>query len=216
MLELAALKYLPVLATALATTVELSAYVVVLGLVLGVLLAALGHLGGRAVSGAIVAAGYVVRGVPLLVFVFAVYFAIPHSFDYDTKIVSAVVAMAVYKAAFVHEIFRGAIASVPRGLHDAAQALGMAPGLALRRMVLPVALRMAVAPLVNRTVMSIKGTSLASAIGVWELSLAGREIIQRDLQPFQVLGMIALAYFVLCYAVAWVGNLVERRVSYEH
>src|SRR5690606_10159902 len=125
MLEIAAFKYLPVLGTALSTTVELSAYVVTLGLVLGLLLAGLGHLGGRFISAVIIACGYVIRGVPLLVFVFAVYFAVPHSFDYDTKMVSAVIAMSIYMAAFVHEIFRGAIAGVPRGLHDAARAIGM-------------------------------------------------------------------------------------------
>ena len=111
--EIAALKYLPVLVAALATTAKLSAMVVACGLALGVTLTAAAHLGGRAVAFAIGAVGYVVRGMPLLVFVFGVYFALPPSFTFDTKMLAAVVAMSVYMAAFVFEIFRGAIAGVP-------------------------------------------------------------------------------------------------------
>jgi polar amino acid transport system permease protein len=119
-------------------------------------------------------------------------------------------------AAFVSEIVRGAVAAIPRSATDAARSLGMPPALALRRVVLPLAARAALPPLVNRAVMAIKSTSLASAVGLWELSLAGREIIQRDLAPFQVFGLIALLYFCLCMLVARAGRRLEARFAYEH
>jgi len=210
------LRYLPILLQAAVVTVELSVVVVVLGTALGTVLAVLARLLGRPGGMVLAVYVYVLRGVPLLVLVFGAYFCLPVLVADVSKTTAVVLAMTLYMAAFVAEITRGAMAGIPRGLTDAARSLGMPPMLALRRVVLPLAARSAVPPLVNRTVMTIKGTSLASVIGLWELSLAGREIIQRDLVPFQVFGLIALIYFLLCVSVARLGARLERRFAYEH
>lgn len=215
MSHLALVRYLPVLLQAAVVTVYLSALVVVTGIALGTVLGLLARW-SRALRLVISVFVYVMRGVPLLVHVLAAYFCLPVLIGDVSKVTAVTVAMSLYMAAFVSEIVRGAIESIPRSATDAARSLGMPPALALRRVVLPLAARSALPPLVNRSVMTIKGTSLASAVGLWELSLAGREIIQRDLAPFQVFGLIALIYFCLCMLVASAGRRLEARFAYEH
>ncbi len=215
MSDSALVRYLPILLQATVVTIYLSAMVVTGGTVLGVVLALLARW-ARPVGFLVDVFVYVMRGVPLLVHVFAAYFCLPMLLTDVSKVTAVTLAMSLYMAAFVAEIVRGAIDGIPRTSSDAARSLGMPPALAMRRVVLPLAARAAMPPLVNRTVMTIKGTSLASAVGLWELSLAGREIIQRDLAPFQVFGLIAALYFCLCTLVAHAGRWLEARFAYEH
>jgi polar amino acid transport system permease protein len=213
--HLAFVRYLPVLLQAAVVTIYLSAMVIVGGTVLGAVLGLLARW-SRAVRLAVEMFVYVMRGVPLLVHVFAAYFCLPLVIADISRVTAVALAMSLYMAAFVSEIVRGAIDGVPHSAVDAARSLGMPPSLAMRRVILPLAVRLAVPPLVNRTVMTIKGTSLASAVGLWELSLAGREIIQRDLAPFQVFGLVAAIYFCLCSLIAHAGRRLEAKFAYEH
>jgi polar amino acid transport system permease protein len=84
----------------------------------------------------------------------------------------------------------------------------------MRIVVVPQALRLAGPPFVNTCIMLVKSTSLVSVIGLWELTLAGREVVERTLAPFQVFGGIAAIYFVMCYGLALCGRMLERRVPH--
>jgi hypothetical protein len=105
---------------------------------------------------------------------------------------------------------------VPQAQWDAARSLGMTRGLMLRIVVLPQALRLAAPPYVSLCVSLVKATSLVSIVGLWELTLASREVVERTLAPFQIFIGAAAIYFSICCALAIYGRHLERRVLLGH
>lgn len=159
---------------------------------------------------------YVMRGVPLLVLLFAMYYALPYTGIDLSPRVGGIVVLSTYFSAFMAEIFRGAILAVPKGQWDAARALGMYGRRLLVDVVGPQAVRLAGPSYVNTMIMLVKGTSLVSIIGLWDVTLAGRQIVERTLAAFQIFGAVALIYFVICYSLALCGRYLEKRYSYVH
>jgi ABC-type amino acid transport system permease subunit len=88
--------------------------------------------------------------------------------------------------------------------------------LMLQIVIFPQAFRVAAPPFVNTCMMLIKSTSLVSIIGLWELTTAGREAVERTVAPFQIFAGVALIYFCLCYALARYARHLERRMQYVH
>jgi polar amino acid transport system permease protein len=82
--------------------------------------------------------------------------------------------------------------------------------------IIPQALRVAGPPYINTCIMLVKGTSLVSIIGIWELTLAGRQIVERTLAAFQIFGGVAAIYFVICFTLSSYGRYLERRLGYAH
>jgi polar amino acid transport system permease protein len=159
---------------------------------------------------------YIVRGVPLLVLLFAMYYALPYAGVQVEPVVGGIVVIGAYFGAFMTEVFRGAVLAVPKGQWEAGRAIGMrTPGI-LRDVVLVQALRVAGAPYINTTIMVVKGTSLVAVIGLADVTFVGRQIVERTLAPFEVFGAVALVYFVICYALSRLGRHVEKRASYVH
>lgn len=157
---------------------------------------------------------YIMRGVPLLVLLFAVYYVLPYVGVDISPVAGGILVVGLYFSAFMAEVFRGAILSVPRGQWDAARALGMYGRRSLLIVVVPQALRLAGPPYVNTLIMLVKGTSLVSIIGIWELTLAGRQIVERTLAAFQIFGGVAFIYFVICFSLSSFARYLERRVRY--
>jgi polar amino acid transport system permease protein len=205
---------LPYLLQAAVNTVWMSLISVTLGTILGVAAGILSVLAPRVVRGLITAYVFVFRGVPVLVLMFLAYFALP-AFGLRINVFVAVGgALVLYTGAFVAEITRGAILAIPRGQVDAAKSLGMRWGLIMRQIILPQALRMSVPPLLNNSVIMVKATSYASIVGVWELTYAAREVVERSLAAFQVfLGVMAI-YFVICYPLSVLARRLEKRFAF--
>ncbi len=82
--------------------------------------------------------------------------------------------------------------------------------------VVPQALRLMGPPFLNTCVMLVKGTSIVSVIGLWELTLAGRQVVERTLAPFQIFGGVALIYFVICYSLSLCSQAMERQLPHVH
>ena len=122
--------------------------------------------------------------------------------------------MSLYFGAFMSEVFRAALASVPRGQWDAGRALGMHGRWLMGIVIVPQALRLAGPPFINTCIQLVKGTSLVSVIGLTELTLAGREVVERTLAPFQVFGGVALIYLVICYSLSLCGKALETRLPH--
>ena len=159
---------------------------------------------------------YVMRGVPLLVLLFGMYYILPYAgLDLD-PLSGGILVLALYFSAFMSDVFRGAVQAVPAGQWDAARALGMYGRRTVLTVIVPQALRLAGPPYVNTCIMLVKGTSLVSIIGLWELTLAGRQIVERTLAAFQIFAGVAVLYFVICFALSCYGRYLERRVSYVH
>lgn len=163
-------------------------------------------------------AGYVqlFQGTPLLMQLFLAYFGFA-LFGFDTSAwTAAAVALTLYTSAFLAEISRGCVESVPRGQWEAARSLAMNFGEQLRHVVLPQALRIAVPPTVGFLVQVVKGTALASVIGFVELTKAGTMITNATFKPFLVYGCVALLYFALCFPVSLYARRLERQLHAAH
>jgi polar amino acid transport system permease protein len=182
------------------------------GLVLLVARLAPSPLARRAVSAYV----QLFQGTPLLMQLFLAYFGIA-LFGIDTSPwVAAALALTLYTSAFLAEIWRGCVEAVPKGQWEAAQSLAMNFGEQLRHVVLPQALRIAVAPTVGFLVQVVKGTALASVIGFVELTKAGTMITNATFKPFVVYSCVALFYFVLCYPISVYARGLERKLNAAH
>jgi polar amino acid transport system permease protein len=205
---------LPFLLRGAVITLELSVVCVVLASAIGVVAALARSHGGLAARGIALIYLYLMRGTPLLVMVFAAYYLLPYiGIDVDPATGGALV-VSLYYGAFMSEVFRAALESVPRGQWDAGRALGMHGYWLVGIVIVPQALRLSGPPFINTCIMLVKGTSLVSVIGLAELTLSGREVVERTLAPFQVFGGVALIYFVICYSLSLCGKALEARLPH--
>ncbi|WP_208509672.1 amino acid ABC transporter permease [Variovorax paradoxus] len=196
---------------ALRWTVVLSLIAFVGGGIVGALLLFLRVRGGRAVGKAVGLYVQLFQGTPLLMQLFLAYFGIA-LFGIDVSAwTAASVALTLYTSAFLTEIWRGCVASIPKGQWEASGSLALSFGEQLRHVILPQAVRIAIAPTVGFLVQVIKGTALASVIGFVELTKAGSMISNATFQPFVVFSCVALLYFVLCFPVSLYAKTLERK-----
>lgn len=153
----------------------------------------------------------VFQGTPLLMQLFLAYFGMALLGVPTSAWTAASVALTLYTAAFLVEIWRGCVEAVPRGQWEAARSLALNFGEQLRHVVLPQAFRIAIPPTVGFLVQVIKGTALASVIGFIELTKAGTMITNATFRPFLVYGCVALLYFALCFPISLWARQLERR-----
>ncbi len=158
---------------------------------------------------------YMVRGVPLLMVIFWVYFLVPVLTGYPvTGFVTMLCALVVYDSAYLGEIIRAGIEGLPRGQTEASRALGLSYLKTMRAIILPQALYNVVPSMITQFVSTIKETSLGYLINVQEISFAADQINNRLLtKPFAVYLILALSYFALCYALTQFAQYLERRVT---
>lgn len=155
---------------------------------------------------------YVVRGTPLLVLALLVFYTLP-ALDLRTgPYIAGTLVLIMYVAALFAEVFRGGVLAIPRPQWESARSLGLPPLAMFRKVVAPLATRYALPAYVNVCVMTVKASSVLSIISVWELMLAAREIIERTLAVFTVLGMAAVLYFVMCFGIDRLGRRLERHL----
>jgi His/Glu/Gln/Arg/opine family amino acid ABC transporter permease subunit len=173
-------------------------------------------VGGRFVQALVTTYIFVLRGIPVLVVMLLGYYAFP-ALGFRANAYFAVgVAQIVYIGAFVAEIVRSAVLSVPAGQIAAGKSLGMLRIGILRHVVLPQAARIAVPPLLNNSLTAIKQTSYISVVGAWELTYAAREVVERTLAAFQIfLGVMAI-YFLICYPLSLLARWCEKRLLVAH
>ena len=228
-----------VLLEGLLTTIRLSIWAMVLasaiGLVLGIM-ATLARLLPRLLS-----MGYVglIRNVPPLVFIFVFYFFISSQIipaigvdvwareldgfgrtvmgillgpaDILENLISGVLCLALFEAAYISEIVRAGIQSVPASQTEAAKSLGLRPLLVFRLVVLPQALRAVTPPMANQFILLVKNSAIVSLISVQELTFMGTEIAVSTGRRFETWIVVALMYFVLSYGLALLFARLERR-----
>lgn len=150
------------------------------------------------------------QGTPLLMQIFIVFFAFPLMGVETTAWTAAVVALTLFTSAYLAEIWRGCVESVPKGQWEASESLAMSFTEQMRHVILPQALRVAVPPTVGFSVQVIKGTAVTSIIGFVELTKAGTMITNATFQPFLVYGLVGLLYFALCYPLSVYAKRLER------
>jgi polar amino acid transport system permease protein len=158
---------------------------------------------------------YLVRGVPLLLIILWVYFLLPLLIGQSVPgFLTMVVTLVIYEGAFLSEVVRAGITALPKGQMDAARALGHSHLGAMRYVILPQALFNMIPSIISQFVSTIKETTLGYIINVPELTFAAGQVNNRLLtKPFEVYFILAIAYFVVCWTLTGVANLLERRIA---
>ncbi|EMY34622.1 L-cystine transport system permease protein TcyB [Arthrobacter crystallopoietes BAB-32] len=203
----------PIVQGGLTGTIPLSLASFALGLVLALVVALMRLSGSAILAGIARAYVSVIRGTPLLVQLFVIFFGLPSIGVVIDPWPSAIIAFSLNVAGYAAEIIRAAILSVPKGQWEAGHTIGMSPALTLRRVILPQAARVSVPPLSNSFISLVKDTSLASLILVTELFRQAQEIAAFS-QEFMVLYLEAAAvYWVFCLVLSAGQTRLERRLD---
>lgn len=194
-------------------TLVLSAMGFIGGGIVGVPLALARARGGRLLN--VLAGAYVqlMQGVPLPVVMFVVYFGISIAgFDLPV-LVAAGIAMTVYSSAYLGEIWKGCIQAVPRTQWEAAECLALRPLQRVAYVILPQAVRIAIAPTVGFLVQIVKNSSYAVVIGFFDLTYSSRVVNNSTFKPFVVFSIAAVIYFAICYPLSSLSYRLEKRLK---
>jgi polar amino acid transport system permease protein len=162
------------------------------------------------------ATGYVelIRGVPLVMVVFWFWFFIPIATGRPLpNYWVALIAFVIFEAAYIGEIIRAGIQSVPRGQVEAARATALSYATIMGSVVLPQATRNMLPSLVNQFIILFKDTSLASIIGYMDLTKAAKTVADQQLRPFELYIFIAVVYFAFAYSLSLASRALERRLA---
>ena len=163
----------------------------------------------------IVAGGYIqlIQGTPRLILLFLTYFGLGILGYKLAPLVAAGLALTLYAAAFLGEIWRGCIEAVPRTQWEASDCLGLDRFQQYAYVILPQAFRMAIPPTVGFMVQIVKNTSLASVVGFVELARAGQIVNNSTFEPFIIFCIVAAIYFAMCYPLSLASRFLERRAN---
>lgn len=191
-------------------TIAVSVVALPMGLLLGILLALARVYGGKILSSFAAVYSTVMRAVPPIVLLFILYFIIAGSINISPFWAGSI-ALGIISSSYQLEIMRGAIQSVGSGQMMAARALGMSRVTAIRHIIIPQALRLAIPPWSNEVALVLKDSSLVYAIGVPEILRRAQFVSARTYQPFLAFSVAALIYFLLTFLSNRLLDKVEER-----
>jgi cystine transport system permease protein len=203
--------FLPLLKAGVAFTIPLTLISFSLGLGLA-LVTALAQLSEWRLLSAIARFYvWVIRGTPLLVQLFIIYYGLPRIGITLDAFTAAVIGFTLSVGAYGSEIIRAAILSIAKGQWEAAYSIGMTKGQALRRIILPQAVRVSVPPLSNSFISLVKDTSLASVVTVTEMFATAQQITAVYYEPLLLYCEVAVIYLLFCSVLAWLQHRLEKR-----
>jgi len=209
-----AIQSLPFLWEGLLITLKVSAVVVTSSLIAGVILGIGIVYGSRWLYWPIRIYSDFLRGIPLLVLIFFIYYGLPLFGLNFSNFASVVVALAAFEAAHIIEVVRGAIQSIPRGQNEAAKAIGLRFTQRLLYVIAPQAVRRFLPPWINAVVDTVKGSALVSLVGIVDLTLAIQQVIGRTYIPMPLYILGAVLYFVINYCLSSASRALEARFAY--
>jgi His/Glu/Gln/Arg/opine family amino acid ABC transporter permease subunit len=198
-------------------TLSLSAFSIFFSLILGVFLGVLRH--SKLYPFNFIAAGYIelTRSIPLLLYIIFIYFTVS-PFLYSNQIFTsllgssslefqtACIALVLFTSAYIAEIVRGGLNSIEKEIVDGAKSIGLNYFQRLRYIILPIILKRMTPALASQFISLTKDTSLASAIGLIELTRSGEIIYERTHQELVILTLIAIIYFIICYGISLIAK----------
>ncbi len=200
----------PLLAHGVLMTLQVSLVAGALGLALGLVLGLASLSGLRPLQWLVRCYVDFIRGTPLLIQIFLVFFALPVVGLRLPEFWAGVVALALNSGAYIAEVVRGAVGSIERGQAEAALSIGMTRGRVLWYVLLPQAWRPMLPPLTNDLITLTKNSSLLSAISVYELTRAGQAVISTHFAPFEIYLLLALYYYLLVTVLSLLSRRLER------
>jgi polar amino acid transport system permease protein len=156
----------------------------------------------------------IMRGTPLLVIIFTIYYLLPFAGVNLQPLPSVLLALALFKTAHVGEIARGAIQSIAPGQTDAGKAIGLTFAQLLGYVILPQAVRRFLPPWINSVTDAVKGSALVSLVGIVDLMLAAQQVIGRTYEPLPIYLLAAGMYFIINYSLSSLSRRLEARFAY--
>jgi cystine transport system permease protein len=192
-------------------TIIITLITIVLGLSLGLLVALMRMSDSKLLRYPARAFISLIRGTPLLVQLFILYFGLPVIGLNLSPFLAAVIGLSLNVGGYSAEIFRGALLAIPKGQWEAAYSINMTYGQALRRIVMPQALRVALPPLANTLLSLVKDTSLLSMITVPEMLYQAKIIGGREFDYLTMYILVAVFYWLVCTVLAWMQDRLEDR-----
>jgi len=205
---------MPALLAGAKMTIELAVISVAIGFVIGSLVGIARVSQNRALR--VIAGIYVdfIRGTPLLVQLFLVYFGLPTLIGRPVPpFIAAISAMGINSGAYVAEIVRAGIQSIDRGQTEAARSLGLTSSQTMQYIIFPQAFRRIIPPLGNEFIAMLKDSSLVSVIALEDLLRKGQVVITRTFRPFEVYTVVALIYLVMTFVISKLVSWSERKLK---
>ncbi|MGB7243419.1 MAG: amino acid ABC transporter permease [Sulfitobacter sp.] len=211
---LAVLRDFDLLLLGLVNTLKITGLALLFGIPIGLALAMARLSTQKILSGV---AAFIVeffRTTPPLVQLFWFFFALPILVDIRmTPTIAAVVTFSIQSSAFFAEIFRGGILSIDKGQWEGAKAIGMNYPQALRRIILPQAVKRMIPAFIERSIELLKTTTLVSTVAYSDLMFQANELAQKTFRPLEVYTVVALIYFVLIFVFSQLSIIVEHRLA---
>lgn len=212
---------MPLLLEGLKLTVITSLVSILIGMVIGLLVCLMKmskNVVLRAIAGVYI---WIIRGTPMLVQAFIVFFGVPQvvrMFVSDfkfTALTAGIITLSLNAGAYLAEIYRGGIMAVPKGQTEAARSLGLSQGQAMRKVVLPQAIKFSIPSLVNQFIITIKDTSILSTIGMAELFNKAKTYVGSTYTFFETYLVVAAMYLVIISILMIISNYIEKKLKYE-
>ena len=212
-ISLAISSFWPMLYAGLVFTIPITLISFSLGLLLGFIVALIRLYGPAPLKSVVSFYVWIIRGTPLLVQLFLIFYALPSVGITLDAFPAAVIGFTLNVGAFTSEVIRATLLSVAKGQWEAAHSIGMSWGQSLRYIILPQAARVAVPPLSNTFISLVKDTSLASVITVPELFLAAQRIAAVTYQPLILYSEAALLYLLISSVLSYLQSRLELRLE---
>jgi His/Glu/Gln/Arg/opine family amino acid ABC transporter permease subunit len=207
--------YLPFLLVAAGTTLWISFLSLVFGSLLGLGLALLRVFGNRWIAGCVWVYVWLIRGTPMLLQIFVIYYWLPSLGIILPAFTAGVLALSINSAGYFVDIFRAGILSVPAGQIEAGYGVGLAPWQVLSRIILPLAARPALPPYIGQAINLVKNSSLVSVISVQELMFTAQSIYSSTYKIAEILGAAGLLYLAINTILQVAQTYIERRLNHD-
>ena len=157
----------------------------------------------------------IIRGTPFLVQAYNIYFGLPGALGIRmSEMTAGIIAISLNAGAYMAEIIRGGIEAVDKGQMEAARSLGLPTHVAMRKVILPQALRTMTPSLINQFIITLKDTSILSIIGIRELTMAGKLVIAKNYESMAMWSLVAVYYFIVIYTITKISRYIERKTAY--
>lgn len=206
-------KYLDILLLGVAWTVGITLAAALLSFVGGILFALVALYGPWLLRQPFRLVSWVFMGTPLLLQLFLIYFGLVQIGIDLPAFVAGSIGLGLHFAVYNSELIQASILAVDRGQMEAARTLGLSHGQALRKVVVPQAVRAVIPPIGNNMIALLKDSALVSVIGVSELTLSAQRVIGKTYRPFEFYLAAAAFYYVINLCMEWVQRKIERRIS---
>jgi len=210
----------PLLMRGMVITVETTIAALIIALFLGLFVCLMGM--SRFPALRLIAKAYIwiIRGTPLLVQTFFIYFGIPQliqsmGFDFRlSPLTAGIITLSMNAGAYIAEIFRGGIQAIDHGQMEAARSLGLSHYRAMFKIILPQAMRISIPSLVNQFIISLKDTSIVSVISLAEIVYEAKIYIGRTMQSFATWTIVGAVYLFIITVLSQISTHVEKRLDY--